>query len=46
AFESSEVELVFQKEQLQKAEELLKEQFPKCSIQKYFAKLSNEIMPL
>lgn len=39
SFENSETEFSFQRKQLQKAEELLKEQFPKCIIQKCFARL-------
>ena len=44
AFKNSEAELAFQKEQLDKAKQTLKEKFPDCVIQKYFAKLSKEIV--
>ena len=44
AFKNSEAELAFQKEQLDKAKQTLKEKFPDCVIQKYFAKLSKEVV--
>jgi len=46
AFKSSNDELAFQKEQLEKAAQLLKHHFPEINIQKYFVTLSKELMPL
>ena len=46
AFNDSKAEVVFQKEQLGQAENLLKREFPDCDIQKYFAHLTGELNPV
>lgn len=46
AFDNAQAEHAFQKEQLEKAAELLKRHFPEVTIQKYFVTLSKELMPL
>ena len=45
-FAGPEEEKEFQSDQLQKAEAILKEIFPDCAIEKYFALLSGEIVQI